>query len=160
MFMKRIFAVIACAVVMFAFSACGNAKKFESNLSKSAEVTQNNSGEKMFSSMEEYVNAEGMQSAIENMKKSLSGMYDFNCIAEGNSLVYEYRYKETVGEGALAEVKSAFDDKFEEMKPTVKSLMKQIIENVDVQEPSVVLRFCNSDGSVISEKAFDKTILN
>ncbi|WP_405355262.1 DUF4854 domain-containing protein [Ruminococcus sp.] len=158
--MKRIFAVIVCVVMMFAFSACGNAEKTENNLFESAEVTQNNSGEKMFSSMEEYVNAEGMQNAIADMKKSLSGMYDFNCIAEGDSLVYEYRYKETVGEDALAEVKSAFDNKFEEMKPTVKSLMKQIVENVDVQEPRVVLRFCNSDGSVIAEKIFDKTILN
>lgn len=155
--MKRIFTVMICAVMIFAFSACGNTKNVESNGAVESAVGESS---KMFVSVEDYVNAEQMQKAIEDMKKSLSATYDFDCVAEGESLVYVYRYIETVGEDALPQIKKAFDDKFEEMKPTVKQLMRQIIDNVDVQEPKVVLRFCNSDGSVISEKSFDKTVVS
>ena len=51
-------------------------------------------------------------------------------------------------------------EKFEEMKSTVKPLMEQLLGNVNEENPIVVLRFCNSDGSVISEKEYDKTVLD
>lgn len=46
------------------------------------------------------------------------------------------------------------------MKSTVKPLMEQLVGNVKEENPIVVLRFCNSDGSVISEKEYDKTVLD
>lgn len=86
-------------------------------------------------------------------------MYDFDCYAEDNKFVYEYKYLETVGDEALPQIKKAFDEKFEEMKSTVKPLMEQLVGNVKEENPIVVLRFCNSDGSVISEKNMIKPFL-
>ena len=94
------------------------------------------------------------------MKKSYECMYDFDCYAEDNKFVYEYKYLETVGDEALPQIKKAFDEKFEEMKSTVKPLMEQLVGNVKEENPIVVLMFCNSDGSVISEKEYDKTVLD
>lgn len=93
-------------------------------------------------------------------EKSYECMYDFDCYAEDNKFVYEYKYLETVGDEALPQIKKAFDEKFEEMKSTVKPLMEQLLGNVKEENPIVVLRFCNSDGSVISEKEYDKTVLD
>lgn len=93
-------------------------------------------------------------------EKSYECMYDFDCYAEDNKFVYEYKYLETVGDEALPQIKKAFDEKFEEMKSTVKPLMEQLLGNVNEENPIVVLRFCNSDGSVISEKEYDKTVLD
>lgn len=115
---------------------------------------------KSFASIEDYINAEETQKAIDSMKKSYECMYDFDCYAEDNKFVYEYKYLETVGDEALPQIKKAFDEKFEEMKSTVKPLMEQLLGNVKEENPIVVLRFCNSDGSVISEKEYDKTVLD
>ena len=157
--MKRFFAIFICIATALIFVACTYNSETKSSKTETTQISaQNSSGEKSFASIEDYINAEETQKAIDSMKKSYECMYDF--YAEDNKFVYEYKYLETVGDEALPQIKKAFDEKFEEMKSTVKPLMEQLVGNVMEENPIVVLRFCNSDGSVISEKEYDKTVLD
>lgn len=159
--MKKFFAIFICIATALIFVACTNNSETKSSKTETTQISaQNRGGEKSFASIEDYINAEETQKAIDSMKKSYECMYDFDCYAEDNKFVYEYKYLETVGDEALPQIKKAFDEKFEEMKSTVKPLMEQLLGNVKEENPIVVLRFCNSDGSVISEKEYDKTVLD
>ena len=149
--MKRFFAIFICIATALIFVACTNNSETKSSKTETTQISAQNSGDEIsFASIEDYINAEETQKAIDSMKKSYEGMYDFDCYAEDNKFVYEYKYLETVGDEA----------KFEEMKSTVKPLMEPLLGNVKEENPIVVLRFCNSDGSVISEKEYDKTVLD
>ena len=159
--MKRFFAIFICIATALIFVACTNNSETKSSKTETTQISaQNSADEKSFASIEDYINAEETQKAIDSMKKSYECMYDFDCYAEDNKFVYEYKYLETVGDEALPQIKKAFDEKFEEMESTVKPLMEQLVGNVKEENPIVVLWFCNSDGSVISEKEYDKTVLD
>ena len=114
--MKRFFAIFICIATALIFVACTNNSETKSSKTETTQISaQNSGGEKSFASIEDYINAEETQKAIDSMKKSYECMYDFDCYAEDNKFVYEYKYLETVGDEALPQIKKAFDEKFEEM---------------------------------------------
>lgn len=110
--MKRFFAIFICIATALIFVACTNNSETKSSKTETTQIFAQNSGDKKsFASIEDYINAEETQKAIDSMKKSYECMYDFDCYAEDNKFVYEYKYLETVGDEALPQIKKAFERK-------------------------------------------------
>ena len=56
-------------------------------------------------------------------------------------------------------MKNILDDTFEYMDSTLYDLMEELSEYVDIENPIISVKYVNNDGSVITEKSFDKSIL-
>ena len=77
--MKRFFAIFICIATALIFVACTNNSETKSSKTETTQISAQNSGdEKSFASIEDYINAEETQKAIDSMKKSYECMYDFD----------------------------------------------------------------------------------
>lgn len=155
--MKKFFAVILAALMLAFATACANGGQSSSGTSDTSVAE---SKTKMFGNMQEYVDYPSTQKSIEELKKqTLENIYELNCFAEDNAFVFEYKYINQIPESKLDVVKNALSKTPEEMDAVLAPFMKELIEYVDVEDPIIIERFSNSDGSLITEVQYDKSIL-
>lgn len=170
--MKKFFAVVICAVMIVSATACTGSNKGD-NVESSAEIVNstvsndessqaesNKDDSKMFASIQEYLEYPNTKKSIETLKSTLSTtLYDFDCYADGDALIYEYKFTKQISDDKLENVKNILDDTFEDMDSTLSDLMEELLEYVDIENPIISVKYVNNDGSVITEKSFDKSIL-
>ncbi|WP_303107413.1 DUF4854 domain-containing protein [uncultured Ruminococcus sp.] len=170
--MKKFFAVVICAVMIVSATACTGSNKGD-NVESSAEIVNstvsndessqaesNKDDSKMFASIQEYLEYPNAKKSIETMKSTLSTtLYDFDCYADGDALIYKYKFTKQISDDKLENVKNILDDTFEDMDSTLSALMEELLEYVDIENPIISVKYVNNDGSVITEKSFDKSIL-
>ena len=155
--MKKFFAVILAALMLAFATACANGSQNSTGTSGSLFAE---SKTKMFSSMQEYVDYPNTQKSIEEMKKmTLENIYELNCFAEDNAFVFEFKYKNQIPDSKMEVVKNALSKNPEDMNAILAPFMKELVEYVDVENPVIIKRYSNSDGSLITEARFDKSIL-
>lgn len=71
--MKRFFAIFICIATALIFVACTNNSETKSSKTETTQISAQNSGdEKSFASIEDYINAEETQKAIDSMKNHMS----------------------------------------------------------------------------------------
>ena len=71
--MKRFFAIFICIATALIFVACTNNSETKSSKTETTQISaQNSGGEKSFASIEDYINAEETQKAIDSMKKFIA----------------------------------------------------------------------------------------
>ena len=169
---EKIFAVVISAVMIVSATACTGSNKGD-NVESSAEIVNstvsndessqaesNKDDFKMFASIQEYLEYPNTKKSIETMKSTLSTtLYDFDCYADGDALIYEYKFTKQISDDKLENVKNILDDTFEDMDSTLSALMEELLEYVDIENPIISVKYVNNDGSVITEKSFDKSIL-
>lgn len=107
---------------------------------------------KPYKSMDEFVASDELKAELASAKESLgnSGL-DITVVAEGNKLVYVYTMQEQMDTAGMAEaLKSGLDAQ----SATFENVAKSLTEAVDVENPTVVVRYLNNDGSEIYSQEF------
>lgn len=148
--MKKVIRLVAVFMVLIlaaiGFAGCGS--------------SQTASSSKMFSNLQAYLEYPNTQKSLENAMSSLPSTLEFDCYAEGDTLVYEYKYTSLIPESALELTKKAIEDSASSLKSAQKIVFTEILEYVDVENPIVCYRYLNSDGALIAEIKFDKSVLD
>lgn len=148
--MKKVIRLVAVSMVLIlaaiGFAGCGS--------------SQTASSSKMFSDLQGYLEYPNTQKALENAKSSLPSTLDIDCYVEGDTLVYEYKYTELIPESALEVTKKTIEDSASTLESAQKLIFTEILEYVDVENPIVCYRYLNSDGALIAEIKFDKSVLD
>lgn len=160
--MKKIFAVIMCAAALLSATACTSQN---SNASGSSNTESSSSSaadsSKKFKDMKEYFESSDVQESIKSIKDlSDSNVFTFDVFVEDNNLVFEYKYQKQIPEDKLDKVKSVLGKDPDSNIAIFTPYMKQVIEETDIKDPVMIMRYTNSDGSVILELKYDKSILD
>lgn len=159
--MKKIFAVIMCAAALLSAAACTsqNSNSNSSNTESSSSSAADSS--KKFKDMQEYFESSDVQESIKSIKDlSDSSVFTFDAYTEDNSLVFEYKYQKQIPEDKLDKVKSMLKKNPDSSIAVFTPYMKQVVKDTDIKDPVMIMRYSNSDGSVILELEYDKSILD
>ena len=159
--MKKIFAVIMCAAALLSAAACTsqNSNSNSSNTESSSSSAADSS--KKFKDMQEYFESSDVQESIKSIKDlSDSSVFTFDAYTEDNSLVFEYKYQKQIPEDKLDKVKSMLKKDPDSSIAVFTPYMKQVVKDTDIKDPVMIMRYSNSDGSVILELEYDKSILD
>ncbi len=136
--MRKIFKSLALisilGALMLGTTACGNNQDSED-------------------SMEKYVKSDEVQSTIETLKESLGSTLDIDIKGEDNKLIYEYAYTSQIED--VESAKSTLDSGLEAQKTTFVNVANSLKDAVDVENPVVVVRYLNADGTLITEAEYE-----
>lgn len=111
-------------------------------------------GCKPYKSVEDYVNSDIIQSEVESTNEN-SDDIKMEITAEGDALVYQYTYSETItDEEELAFCQETFESELSANESTFVDIADSLYDVADVKDPSVIVRYLNADGSVIYETEF------
>lgn len=159
--MKKIFAVIMCAAALLSAAACTsqNSNNNSSNIESSSSLAADSS--KKFKDMQEYFESSDVQESIKSIKDLTdSSVFTFDVFVEDNNLVFEYKYQKQIPEDKLDKVKSVLGKDPDSNIAVFTPYMKQVVKDTDIKDPVMIMRYSNSDGSVILELEYDKSILD
>lgn len=117
-----------------------------------------NSSDKQYASLKEYVESDEVQKVLETQMKQYEDMgMSMKISAEGNKLVYTYKYTDEQlidDDYTLEDAKEYFDTAIESQKSTFTGICAQLPLYIDVENPVVVLRYYDLDDTLIWEKEF------
>ena len=159
--MKKIFAVIMCAAALLSAAACTsqNSNNKSSNIESSSSSAADSS--KKFKDMQEYFESSDVQESIKSIKDLTdSSVFTFDAYTEDNSLVFEYKYQKQIPQDKLDKVKSMLEKNPDSSIAVFTPYMKQVVKDTDIKDPVMIMRYSDSDGSVILELEYDKSILD
>lgn len=106
-------------------------------------------------SLEDYVNSDLIQAEVKTANESSSDI-KMEIFAEGDALVYEYTYNETVAdEDELELYQQAFETELAKSEAGFVDIADSLYDVTTVKEPSVIVRYLNADGSLIYEQEFE-----
>ena len=77
---------------------------------------------------------------------------DASILAEGNNIVYQYKYLEQIPEEALELTKSSLKESFSTQTSTYEYVADLVEASVGIDKAGVVVRILNADNSVIYEE--------
>lgn len=80
-------------------------------------------------------------------------IYTLRITCEGNSIVYNFRMVQAYDGDAKDEMKSYLEKAMDSMNTSLKSVVDSINEVVE-DDCTVIVRYKNGDGEVLSEKEF------
>ena len=108
-----------------------------------------------YNSIDEYINLPAFQSQLNSLKKSSSSLMDIDIRAEGNALVYEYKYTSNQTSAVADALKSQLAG--QNITNVFNNVVKELENKTTVSDPYVIVRYLNSDGSLLAEKTFKGT---
>lgn len=166
--MKKLFAMLLCAVLALTAAACTknetassavNTSSASEDVSSTGEETSSDadvsstedaSSQDETYSMEEFVALS--KDSIDAMKESFASQgLVIDVVAEGNSLVYRYQYSTAVGDTAA--VKAALEDAIVEQDSVFEGVLTSVKSLVSDAE-SVIVEYLDADGSEIFSKEY------
>ena len=163
--MKKIsiIASFALAVCLSAFALTGCGEKAESTSQAAAETTvaetteaeksSNSSGK--FASIEDYLNDPTVKSALDTtINSSSTDDLTLEVKAEDNKLIYEYTYTEVYEADSVELMKESLATASDSFSSTFNGVVNSLEAAVDVENPVVVTRYNNGDGTLIYEQEF------
>ena len=102
----------------------------------------------------DYYNSDEMKSVINSADDAYNNdIYTLRITCEGNSIVYNFRMVQTYDGDAKDEIKSYLEKAMDSMNTSLKSVVDSINEVVE-DDCTVIVRYKNGDGEVLSEKEF------
>lgn len=113
-----------------------------------AENSEANTGAGMFSSIEEFVNSDEIQSQIEAMQTDEMGV---TITGEGNKLIYTYTFAEGVDTEGMAE---SLESAVQAQASTFQSIASTLSQAVNEENPVVVVVYQDSEGNEIYSAEF------
>lgn len=154
----------------FSLTACGKSNKKDS-AGKKEEITQEKTDEKkdetdekkdetdekkdnsLYNTVADYVNADEMRTAIDNLRSSLPEGISIDLLAEGNKLIYYFAY-ETIahveGDGMVEALEAAIAEQDAVFQQTADSVKMFVNED----EVVVEIRYVDMNGAVIYSKTY------
>ena len=163
---KKASAVIALMCVVSAvFSGCNflqiidtGADFLEGNSPVLVESDDSEDGEnKAYSSVENYIKSPINQVALSTIIGISDEEKDIEIKAEGENLVFEYRYKEIFDENSKKSIAAAHSEKYKFASSDFTNLADTLKREVEVENPSVIVRYYNGDGTIIYELTYRPT---
>ncbi len=106
-----------------------------------------------YSSIEEYVKSEEMQQIEKQLNQENDGNLTIKLKADDNKLVYEYTMVNDIGENMEA-VKSSLEQQLKDGEETSKIVANSLKNYVEVEEPSIVIRYYTNDGTLITQQEY------
>lgn len=146
--------------LVFSLGACGSDD--DSNTGKKPasqqSTTKKPSSSKQYASIKDYVNDPTFQAEVKKLIEQYEGQgMSMTITGEGDKLVYTYKYtnEQLIDEDfSLEDAQAYFDEEVAKQESQFKSLAKQLPTYIDVDDPSVVLRYYDYDDTLIWEKEF------
>ena len=151
--------MVAC-LSAFTFTGCGGSNADtktsdisaqESNNEESSDTEEASMVDGKYTSIEAYISDPTIKSALDSAMPT-DDTFTLEIKAEGESLVYEYKYTETYEEIEL--MKETLESSASSMESSMVSVANTLKSIVDVENPKVVMRYLNGDGTLISEIEF------
>lgn len=135
--MKKLFAILLCFIMIFSLFACGAKVK----------------------TVEDYLKDKDVQSQMDTLKETMknSGI-DMEVKAEGNKLIYSYKYSDQIDEENLSAVKENLESGLEIQASVFDGILKTLKDEMKINDPSISVRYLNADGSEILTKEYKKQI--
>lgn len=131
--MKKLFAILLCFIMIFSLFACGAKVK----------------------TVEDYLKDKDVQSQMDTLKETMknSGI-DMEVKAEGNKLIYSYKYSDQIDEENLSAVKENLESGLEIQASVFDGFLKTLKDEMKISDPSISVRYLNADGSEILTKEY------
>lgn len=107
--------------------------------------------------LKNYIESDTFQSQLETQKSSFGSTLDIDVKAEDNKLIYEFTYKTQIEDSLIDSVKDQLDTAFNSMSSTFESLANDLKNQVKIENPVVVIKLLNADGTTITELEFNAT---
>ena len=161
---KSLYKVITIAVIIvLALSlavSCGGKKESKEENTGGKEAVEEKVEEK---TLEQYFeeNPQDLQDIKdgvledESMKQALE-VLDFDVYAKGNTLYYDYQFKDTYAEAQAEQMKEPLAQSLDEMGDSISSTIGLIESGFGVKDVTIHIFYKNGDGSVLAEKDFTK----
>ena len=145
--MKKIIKAVALSMVLLvatlSFAGCG----FFNGSSSGAK----------FSSLQEYIDNPEMQKTISDTMESVADILELKCYADGDTLIYEYKYKTLIPESMIETAAASIKESLDDQKSSMKGLFEQIESVVNVENLVVCYRYMNADDTLITEVFLNKS---
>ncbi len=121
-----------------------------------ADETSSEVGSDTFSTLEDFINSDEMQSQISSIVDSIadSGI-TVDVTAEGNRLTYLYTYSADILEGVdMDSLTSTLNDVLESSADTFEGIASSLKSAVNIDDPVVVVTYAKADGTIIATREF------
>lgn len=144
--------------LVFSLGACGSDDDSNTGKTSQQSTTKKQSSSKQYASIKDYVNDPTFQAEVKKQMAQYEGQgMSMTITGEGDKLVYTYKYtdKQLIDEDfSLEDAQAYFDEAVAKQESQFKSLAAQLPVYIDVDDPSVVLRYYDYDDTLIWEKEF------
>lgn len=130
-------------------SAAEDSSVLESSSETSSQ--QDATGVGLYSSMEEFVNSEEIQSQLAAMNTEDMGV---TITGEGNKLTYIYTFTESLEGVDMESAKASLESALDTQASTFESIASSLTQAVAVENPVVVVTYQDNQGNVIYSREF------
>ena len=98
----------------------------------------------------------------EEQINSSSDQFKLDITVKSDAIIYDYKFNEQIPEDGLDVSREIAEKSFQDSATVdkIKPLMKLMVQYVEYDNPKVVMKYTNADGSLIFEKTFDKSLLD
>ena len=132
--MKKIIGILLAVCLVFSCVACGGGEK------------------KPYASVEEFVQSEEVQQQVQQASEQYQADgLTITASADGDKLVFTYAVSTQIDAAATI---PALEMEFDAQASSFTQVIQQMREQIDVENPSIVLRYVNADGSEILSREF------
>ena len=122
-------------------------------------------GGKLYKSVDELFGSSAMESMLEKTEEQInssSDQFKLDITVKSDAIIYDYKFNEQIPEDGLDVSREIAEKSFQDSATVdkIKPLMKLMVQYVEYDNPKVVMKYTNADGSLIFEKTFDKSLLD
>ncbi|OUP12523.1 DUF4854 domain-containing protein [Anaeromassilibacillus sp. An200] len=136
--MKKIIGILLAVCLVFSCAACGGGEK------------------KPYASVEEFVQSEEVQQQVQKASEQYQADgLTITASADGDKLVFTYAVSTQIDAAATI---PALEMEFDAQASSFTEVIQQMREQIDVENPSIVLRYVNADGSEILSREFTGSV--
>lgn len=151
--MKRTAIILSALMLCATLCACNNGsdKKADSGSSSKSESAESKSSKTESS-------AHSLQDYVDQVKKGgidENETMDIDILADGNTFVYSFVYKDQIEESNLQSVKQSLESSLESSSETYLGVVDEICDYTGI-DAEVRVVYKNKDGSVIAERTYNK----
>lgn len=107
--------------------------------------------------LKNYIESDTFQSQLDTYKTSFGSTLDVDVKAEDNKLIYEFTYKTQIEDSLIDSVKDQLNTSFNSMSSSFESIANELKSQIKIDDPVVVIRLLNADGTTITELEFNAT---
>ena len=132
--MKKIIGILLAVCLAFSCVACGGGEK------------------KPYASVEEFVQSKEVQQQVQQASEQYQADgLTITASADGDKLIFTYAVSTQIDAAATI---PALEMEFDAQASSFTQVIQQMREQIDVENPSIVLRYVNADGSEILSREF------
>lgn len=107
--------------------------------------------------LKNYIESDTFQSQLDTYKTSFGSTLDIEVKTDDNKLVYEFTYKTQIEDNLIDSVKDQLDTAFNSMSSSFESIANELKTEIKIDNPVVVIKLLNADGTTITELEFEAT---